>query len=79
MSTNIAEAVMESSDSESFFSRHKKTIVVVVIILLIVIAIWYQYGSGVVAKMQSGGTELSKRIDETIITINKKQSDKLQN
>ena len=77
--TNIAEVATESSDSGSFLSRHKRTIIVVVIVLLIVIAVWYQYGSSVVSKMQSGGTELSKKIDEVIITINKKQGDKLQN
>jgi hypothetical protein len=79
-SPTIAEFAIEKTEpSESFFSKHKGKIFVVVIILLIALAIWYQYGGNIIAKMQTGSTELSKKIDETINTINKKQNDKLRN
>lgn len=69
--TDIASTTTESTD-QSFFSKHKTSIIVVIVVLIVILA-WYYWPE---SKSNFVVSEISKKIDELIRSINKKQEGK---
>jgi predicted negative regulator of RcsB-dependent stress response len=69
--TDIATVATELQKEESFIIRQRKAIIAVVIIIVVIVIAWYCLSG---SRANFVVSEISKKIDELVKTINEKQN-----